>query len=452
MTTDAQGHARWWILGAMGAVLGVILLDETVISVALPTIQKDLGLSRLNAHWIVNIYLLVLACFAGAAGHLGDVLGVRWLLSAGLLIFGLASAFGGFSENGLALMTARAVQGVGAALIFPLSLVVLIRSFSEDERGLALGLYGGIGTIFLSLGPLVGGLLTEYLSWRWIFWVNPPIVLIVSVITWTFWRDQPHHREQGFDWKGLLLLVTGLAATVFCVMEGPDRGWIQPKVLVAMSAGLILLSLFVFVEMRTTNPMIAVSLFADRNFAASNLILMTAQFGKIVLFVFGASYFQSELRYSPLAAGAALLPIAIPQVFIAPLAGKIADQFGTRKPPLIGLLCGVLALLMVSIGMLYALDKVIFLAFLAWGCCVPLLFVPPRRAVMSSVPPNLRGQASGISMTFQLLGGTVGMALGSTVFAITSSFPLVFAFVAALATCVLAYSFVSLDRQRVPGG
>ena len=181
IVADTQGNTRWWLLAAMGAILGVILLDETVISVALPTIQKDLGLSRLQSHWTVNIYLLVLACFAGAAGRLGDILGARWLLSAGLLIFGLASAAGGFSESGLDLLLARAIQGLGAALIFPLSLLILIRSFEEHERGLALGLYGAIGTIFLSMGPLIGGVLTEYISWRWILWVNPPIVLIWSM-------------------------------------------------------------------------------------------------------------------------------------------------------------------------------------------------------------------------------------------------------------------------------
>lgn len=428
----------------MGAILGVILLDETVVSVALPTIRAELGLSRLDAHWVVNIYLLVLACFAGAAGRLGDILGIRFLLSAGLLIFGLSSALGGFAESGFALLSARAVQGIGAALIFPLSLVVLIQSFDERERGLALGLYGGIGTVFLSMGPLVGGLLTEYLSWRWIFWVNPPIVLVVALVAWIFWRDPPHQKENGFDTKGLVLLVTGLAAIVFGVMEGPDRGWAQPEVLMALSTGLTLLVLFVRVEQRAQSPLIAISLFANPGFAASNMILFTAQFGKIALFVFGASYFQSQLGYSPLTAGVALLPIAFPQIFVAPMAGKIADKFGTRGPSLTGIALGTIAILLVALGMYLDIAALIYSGYFLWGCCVPFLFVPPRRAIMSTVPKAFHGQASGISMTFQLLGGTVGMALGSSVFAITGSFTMVFCFVAAFAACVLAYSFASL--------
>lgn len=452
MAPDAQHSTRWWILGAMGAILGVILLDETVISVGLPTIQNDLGLSALAAHWVVNVYLLVLACFAAAAGRLGDILGMRLLLSAGLLIFGLASAMGGFSETGFVLLLARGIQGVGAAMIFPLSLVVLIQSFDEKERGLALGLYGGIGTVFLSLGPLVGGLLTEYLSWRWIFWVNPPIVLAVAVVTWACWRDPEHTPTTQFDWKGLVLLVASLGAFVFGIMEGPDRGWLRPEVLVALVAGGSLFVVFVRLEQRSCEPLIAVDLFRIPGFAAANMILFTAQFGKIALFVFSALYFQSDLGYAPLAAGAALLPIAIPQVFIAPVAGKVADRLGTRRPSLIGMALGTSAVVLVAVGMELQFTGMTLCGFVLWGCCVPFLFVPPRRAVMSSVPANLHGQASGISMSFQLLGGTVGMALGSSVFTITGSFPLVFAFVASFAACVLAYAFASLsqDHQSAP--
>ncbi len=451
MQTKAQDRSRWWILGAMGAILGVILLDETVVSVALPTIRAELNLSRLDAHWVVNIYLLVLACFAGAAGRLGDILGIRVLLSVGLLIFGLSSALGGFAESGLALLTARAVQGVGAALIFPLSMVVLIQSFDEKERGLALGLYGGIGTVFLSLGPLVGGILTEYLSWRWIFWVNPPIVLAVAAIALAYWRDPPHQPELGFDWKGLLLLVPGLAALVFGIMEGPDRGWAQPEVIMALLVGLSALALFVQVERRIRTPLIVISLFAKPGFAASNMILFTAQFGKIALFVFGASYFQTKLGFSPLVAGAALLPIAFPQIFVAPLAGKVADRFGTRGPSLTGIALGTLAIVLVALGMHLDVTAPIFAGYVLWGCCVPFLFVPPRRTIMLAVPQDLHGQASGISMTFQLLGGTVGMALGSSVYALSNSYTMVFGFVAGFAACVLAYSYASLTEAKIPG-
>jgi len=432
----------------MGGILGIILLDETVISVALPTIRAELHLSELGAHWVVNVYLLVLACFAAAAGRLGDILGIRMLLSAGLVIFGLSSALGGFAENGTALQMARAVQGLGAAMIFPLSLVVLIQSFDEDERGLALGLYGGIGTVFLSLGPLVGGALTEFLSWRWIFWINPPIVAVVAIIAWIFWRDPTHRSETGFDRIGFVLLVPALAAVVFGVMEGPDRGWMAPEVLMALAIGLSLLALFVYIERRTPTPLIAVSLFSKPGFAAANMILFTAQFGKIALFVFGASYFQAELGLSPLAAGLALLPIAMPQILVAPMAGRVADRFGTRGPSLTGTAFGTVAILLVALGMHQTLTGLIYAGYILWGCCVPFLFVPPRRALMSAVSQGLHGQTSGISMTFQLLGGTVGLALGSSIFAVTGSFTLVFCFVSAFAACVLAYAFVSLVQDK----
>ncbi len=447
MAVEPNDNTRWWILGAMGAILGVILLDETVVSVALPTIRKDLGLSELDAHWVVNIYLLVLACLAGAAGRLGDILGPRRLLTAGLLIFGLSSALGGLSQSGTALILARAVQGVGAAFIFPLSLVLVTRSFEDHERGKALGLYGSIGTVFLSLGPLIGGLLTEYMSWRWIFWVNPPIVLIVAAITLGKWRDPPHLPELGFDWAGFLMLVVGLGMVVFAIMEGPDRGWTQPEVLVTLLLGAALLILFIPTERKSPTPLIAVSLFASSSFSAANMIIFTAQFVKIVLLVFGALYFQSVLGVSPLVAGIALLPSVVPQVLIATLAGKTSDRLGTRGPSLSGVFAGVVAVALIALGMQSRHTMFIFAGFLIWGCAVPFLFVPPRRAVMFSVPPALHGQASGISMSFQLLGGTVGMALGSTVYAVTQSFSQVFWLVSVFVAVVWAFAFFSLDKE-----
>jgi len=431
----------------MGAILGVILLDETVISVALPTIQKDLGLSRLDAHWVVNVYLLVLACCAGAAGRLGDILGVRWLLSAGLLIFGVASVLGGLSESGNFLIGVRAIQGIGAAFIFPLSLVVLIQSFEEHERGMALGLYGAIGTVFLSLGPLVGGALTEYLSWRWIFWINPPVVLLVGLITWICWRDPPDRPASRFDWIGVALLIPGLAALIFGIMEGPDRGWMQPEVLIALLAGLTCLILFVRAERHLQDPLIAISLFSKPGFTAANLIVFTAQFGKIVLFVFGALYFQSELGFSPVAAGIALLPVAVPQVILAPFAGKIADRHGTRMPALAGVTCGLVAIVLAAYGAQTGNGILISTACLIWGCSAPFLFVPPRRAIMSAVPQELHGQVSGISMTSQLMGGTIGVALGSSALALTGSFASVFWMVAICILCVLAYAYLTLERS-----
>jgi len=175
-------NRKWWILAAMGAILGVILLDETVVGVALPTMQTDLGMSEVTSHWVVNIYMLTLAGLAAAAGKIGDIIGHKTVMITGLIIFGAASLLCGFAQTDIWLIIARGIQGCGAAIIFPSSLAMTTIAFPPSQHGLALGIYGAIGTVFLSLGPLVGGFLTDFLSWRWIFWVNPPIVLAIAAI------------------------------------------------------------------------------------------------------------------------------------------------------------------------------------------------------------------------------------------------------------------------------
>ncbi|WP_420586757.1 MFS transporter [Ruegeria sp.] len=444
MSTD--GSRRWWILGAMGAILGVILLDETVVGVALPTIQKDIGLSSLEAHWVVNIYLLVLAALAGAAGRLGDIVGTRALVVGGLLLFGLASFAAGFAQSGTALVVARAVQGVGAAAIFPLSLVLVSMSFDEADRGMALGIYGAIGTSFLALGPVVGGLLTDYLSWRWIFWINPPIVLVVACITWILWRDPPHRDESGFDWAGLLLLVGGLGLTVFGIMEGPERGWGRLDVLVPLILGIAMLILLVVTELRVKAPLIAMRLFSNGTFAASNMIVLLAQFVKIATFVFGAMYFQTVVGLSPLMSGVALLPAVVPPVLTAAFAGKAADLYGTRLPSLGGVLGTLIGLIFMAIGMQAGVNLFVYAGLLLSGTAISFLFVPPQRAVMMSVPMGMQGQAGGIVLSSQLLGGTFGMAICSTTYAMTGSFQSVFWVTAVFSAVILIYAYLALAQ------
>lgn len=442
-------NSRWWVLTAMGAILGVILLDETVVGVALPTIQSDLGLSSLSAHWVVNIYLLVLAALAGAAGRFGDIIGTRNLIIVGLLVFGIASLAAGYSQSGSGIVVARAVQGIGAAIIFPLSLVLVSMSFDEGERGMALGIYGAIGTSFLALGPVVGGLLTDYLSWRWIFWINPPIVLIVACITWVFWRDPPRRAEAGFDWAGLLLLVGGLTLTVFGIMEGPERGWERIDVIGPLITGIVMLALFVWVELRTTAPLIAMRLFSNGTFAASNMIVSLAQFVKIATFVFGALYFQKSSGLSPLMAGVALLPAVVPPVLTATYAGKAADAYGTRLPSLFGVLGTLIGLVCMAIGMGLDQNQFVFAGLLISGVAISFLFVPPQRAVMISVPPGMQGQAGGIVLSSQLLGGTLGMAICSSTYAMLGSFAAVFWVTAAISAAVLMYGYIAIERNEI---
>jgi EmrB/QacA subfamily drug resistance transporter len=433
----------------MGAILGVILLDETVVGVALPTIQIDLALDEVESHWVVNVYMLVLACVAAVAGRLGDMVGHRRLMVLGLLIFGLASLACGFAGSDAWLIAARGVQGLGAAIIFPVSLAMVVITFPERQRGLALGIYGSIGTTFLALGPMVGGLLTDIASWRWIFWLNPPITLVIAAIVLAAWRDPPHDgAPERLDKRGFLLLVGGLSLVIFAVMEGPDRGWTRPAILLPLVVGVVLLALFVRVERRTAAPLIDVRLFADRSFTACNLVIFTVQYSKMTMYVFGAMYLQDILKMSPLMAGLALLPTVSTQVFMAPLAGRAADRFGARWPSLGGLISMTAGLVLVAVAMDWKNYVLMFPGLLAWGLSPAFLFVPPRRAVMSAVPPAMHGQAGGIAMSAQLIGATVGMAVCSTIFSMTGDFRAVFLATALVTGSVIVVGLFAIERPR----
>lgn len=438
---------RWWILGAMGTILGVILLDETAVGVALPQLQIELAIDEVTSHWVISAYILVLTGLAAAAGRFGDIVGHRLLMVAGLLLFGLSSLACGLAQSGGWLIAARAVQGAGAAVIFPASLAMVTIAFPERQRGFALGVYGAIGTTFLAAGPLVGGVLTDLLSWRWIFWVNPPIVLAVALIVELAWRDPPREgAAPDLDRNGLVLLVSGLSLAIFAIMEGPERGWGNPWILVALVLGCVMLLAFVRVERRVPQPLIEVDLFADRSFAACNLVLFVTQYSKMAVFVFGAMYLQDEMKLSPLMAGVALLPAVAPQIATAMLAGRAADRYGARWPTIIGLAALAAGLGLIGIAVGPGSYAVMFLGLLANGLATAFLFVPPQRAIMNAVPPAKQGQAGGIAMTAQLLGGTVGMAVCSTLFSMTGDFRVVFLAAAAVLTAALAVGFAAIER------
>lgn len=433
----------------MGAILGIILLDETVVGVALPTIQVDLAMSEVDSHWVVNVYMLSLAGVAAVAGRLGDMVGHRGLMVLGLAVFALASLACGFAASGAWLIAARGVQGIGAAIIFPSSLAMVAMTFPERQRGFALGVYGAIGTTFLALGPMVGGLLTDVASWRWIFWLNPPIAVAIAGVVLAAWRDAPKagDRERLDKW-GFVLLVAGLSMVIFAVMEGPERGWSGRPILLPLAAGALCLAVFVIVERRVSRPLIDVSLFADRTFAACNLVIFTAQYSKMAMFVFGAMYLQDVLKMTPLLAGVALLPTVATQVFLAPVAGHAADRFGARRPVLAGLVAMTGGLIVIGLAVAWQSYLLMFPGLLAWGLSPAFLFVPPQRAVMSAVPPAKHGQAGGIAMSSQLVGATVGMAVCSTIFSMTGDFRAVFLATALFTGFVFVVGLLAIERPR----
>ena len=429
----------------MGAVLGLVLLDETVVSVALPTMQADLGMSTLSSHWIINAYLLVFAGFAAAAGKLGDIFGLRRMMIVGLVVFGLASIACGFADNGTALIAARATQGIGAAIIFPISIAMMSHAFPPQQLGFALGIYGSIGTVFLALGPLVGGFLTDALSWRWIFWVNPPFVLAVIAILLLKWTPQPLPAARPrIDAVGLVLLVSGLSLFVFSLMQGPELGWRNPATIAALTGGVVLLVVFTLFELRVAQPLVDMDLFSSAPFRAAGFTIFMAQFSKIAIIVFGALYFQRRLGMDPFVAGLALLPAVAGNPLTAAPMGWLTDRVSHRKLVLLGLaLTGASVL---WIGVYTAADNYWLLlpGMVVWGLSLALLFLPPNKIMLSAVVPEKQGLAGGLVMSSQLVGGTVGMAVCSTLFHVTQHYGLVFVVTAALLFVAFAVSWVSI--------
>ena len=441
-------NRKWWVLAAMGAILGIILLDETVVGVALATIRSDLAMSEIASHWVVNVYMLVLAGFAAAAGKLSDITGHKTLMTIGLMTFGLASIACGFAGNGAWLIAARGIQGIGAAIIFPTSLAMLTIAFPEQQRGLAIGIQGAIGTVFLAIGPFVGGALTDAASWRWIFWINPPIVLAVALMIAAAWIEPARDgAPERIDRTGFIFLVGGISMVILATMNGPDWGWSDPAIALLFVAGVALLVAFVSVERRKPEPLIDVRLFANPTFAACNLVIFAAQFTKMAVFIFGALYLQDILKMSPLMAGLALSPTVVPQPFTAPLSGQAADRYGARWPSLAGLILMLAGLAWIGIAMAWNSYLLIFPGLLSWGLSMAFMFVPPQRAVMGSVPPKKRGQAGGIAMSSQLIGATVGMALCSTLYSTTNSFQVVFLVNAAFTLVVLVVAWLTIDKN-----
>jgi len=442
-----DSNRKWWILAAMGGSLGLVVLDETIVGVALPTIRGDLGMSLVGSHWIVSAYLVVFTGLAAAAGKIGDLIYIKTFFVAGVLVFGLSSLACGFALNGAWLITTRAIQGIGAAIIFPTSVAMLAKVFPPDQRGLAFGIHVACGGTFMALGPLTGGVMIDVLSWRWIFWINLPVAAAVMLIVATSWQAAPRAAQAAhFDYAGLVTLVFGLAAVVLGLMQGSEWGWSSPATLALLSVGTLLLAAFVVVEARKAAPLIEVRLFRNATFSGANLAIFTGQFGQIAVVVFAAVYLQHVLGMSPLNAGLALLPGVLALPFAPIVAGRLSDRFGARRPVLLGSLLFGLSLLAMA-GAVWAESYALLVApLILWGCVMPMLYVPTRRAVMAVVPAAEHGEAGGINLTAQLLGGTVGMAVSGTLLAMTGDYRVIFLTSGGLALAVSAIAWLTGER------
>ncbi|MEO4042594.1 MFS transporter [Hoeflea sp. CAU 1731] len=449
MVTLAADSRKWWILAATSGVLGLTVLDETIVGVALPTMRSDLSMGALASHWVVNAYLLTFTCFVALGGRMGDAIDRGRLFIFGALLFGVSSLACGFAPNGAFLIGARAIQGAGAAIIFPAALSMITLAFKKEEHGVALGLQTNISALFMSLGPLVGGLLTETLSWRWIFWVNLPVVIAVAAFVFLAWDQPPPERkpERQRDHWGFPTLIVGLSLIVVALMQGADWGWLSGLTLLLFAAGVVLLAIFFMVEKRLETAFFHVDLLKIATFTGGNIVFFSFQFMKMVIFVFTPLYLQQVMKVSAIESGAVLLLAILPTLLTSYGSGRVSDLYGSRAPLLITLVINGASVLFIALGVGLQSFWLIVAALIVWGASLPFFAVPARKALMNAVPEAERGQASGINLTIQMFGGTVGIALCGALLLETGQFWPVYLTTGALVFVTALFVWQLVEKQ-----
>jgi EmrB/QacA subfamily drug resistance transporter len=410
-------NRKWWTLGAMCFALFMIMLDNTVVNVALPSIQKDLNASISGLEWTINGYTLSFAVLLATGGRLGDIFGRRRMFLLGVVIFTLSSATAGFAPDATALVVSRIVQGVGAALMMPATLSIITNAFPASERGKAMGMWAGVSALALAVGPVLGGFLTEHVSWRAIFYLNIPVAagaVTAALFAVRESRDTSVGRE--VDYAGVAALTVGLTAMILALVEGNSWGWGSPEILALIAGAVLGLGAFVTIERRVKVPMVDFSLLSDRNFLGSVVVALIVSFSMLGVFFFLALYMQDILRYSPLEAGVRFLPSTLMIVGVAPVAGRLSDRFGPRW-----LIAGGLAVVAAS---LYSFSGIavdsgyldLLPGFMLLGIGIAMTMSPMTSAAMNAVPVQKAGIASGVLSMFRMVGGSLGVAVTGAIF------------------------------------
>jgi EmrB/QacA subfamily drug resistance transporter len=412
-----DANRKWWTLGAMCFALFMIMLDNTVVNVALPSIQRDLHASISSLEWTINGYTLSFAVLLATGGRLGDIFGRRRMFIGGVVLFTLSSATAGFAPDTLSLVISRIAQGIGGAFMMPGTLSIITDAFPAAERGKAIGTWAGVSALALAIGPLLGGFLTENVGWQAIFFINVPVgigTVLAALFAVRESRDETVGRE--VDYAGVAALTAGLTALVLALVEGNSWGWGSPRIVSLIVGSLVLLAAFVVIEQRVRAPMIEFGLFANRTFIGAVSVAFIVTFAMLGMFFFLALYMQNILGYSPLEAGVRFLPTTLLIMVVAPISGRLSDRFGPRWPIVAGLSVTTASLFMftqIGPGTTYA-D--LLPAFILMGGGVALTMSPMSTAAMNAVPTAKAGIASGVLSMFRMVGGTFGVAAIGAIF------------------------------------
>jgi EmrB/QacA subfamily drug resistance transporter len=408
----AEENRKWWTLGAVAFALFMIMLDNTVVNVALPSIQRDLGIGLSELEWTVNAYALTFAVLMLSGGKLADFFGRRRVFLIGLVIFTLSSLACGLATTGGTLIGARMLQGVGAAIMMPATLSIISATFPPHQRGMAIGIWAGVSAMALAIGPLIGGLITEHIDWSWIFFVNVPIGVLGFVVSALVIREsRDTSAEQRLDIPGLLASGVALFALTYALIEANAYGWGDPVILGLFALSAVALAAFVWLELRQRSPMLDLSLFRSSTFAGANVVALLVTLAMFGVFFFMSIYMQNVLGYSATKTGAAFLPMTVLIILIAPAAGKFSDRVGSRWLMTAGMTCLTVALVVFSRLGLESSFWDIAPGLLVGGLGMALVMTPMTAAALGSVPVEKSGVGSGVLNTFRQVGGALGIAV-----------------------------------------
>ena len=414
---DPRVHERrWLILGVLCMSLLIIVMDNTILNVAIPSLITELGATNSQVQWIIDSYVLVFAGLLLTTGSLSDRFGRKGALQLGIVLFGIGSAAAAMSSSANGLIFTRAFMGIGGALIMPATLSILINVFRDPvERGRAIAVWAGFSGLGVAIGPISGGFLLEHFSWSSVFWVNLPIGATALVLG-AFLVPTSRDPNQGkIDPLGAVLSFVGLASLLFAIIEGPSKGWTSPLVLGGFALAMATIASFLIWERRTSHPMLDLSVFENPRFSAGSgtiTIVFFAMFGSMLLMT---QYWQLVHGYSPLQAGIRLLPYAATMMIVAPLSARFVERLGTKQVVMTGLglvVAGMLALSTIAADSPY---PIVITYFMLMAAGMGMTMAPATEAVMGSLPRAKAGVGSAINDTTRQVGGALGVAVIGTV-------------------------------------
>jgi EmrB/QacA subfamily drug resistance transporter len=408
---------RWWVLTGASTGLFILMLDSTTLPLALSSIRLELGASTSGVQWVQNVYLLTMAALVISLGRLGDMLGRKRIFQLGLLAFGAGSVISATAGSVAQLIGGRVVQGVGGAALLALSLAIANLAFPPEDRPRAVGIWAAVSAIALAIGPLVGGIAIELVSWRLIFWLLvPPAVLALAIMAIAAPESRDETAGTRMDVPGLLTLTLGLTAVVVALVQGKPWGWDSPATLGALAAGLLLLAVFCVVEHRVSAPMVDFSLFRSRPYfgATAAAFALVGSFWALMFFL--PQYIELVLDESTFLSGLLVLPVTVPMVAISPFAGRLSARVGARSLMTSGMACATLGMLVLTraeggIGYVRMLP-----GLLLFGVALGLVFATMSAAAMAALPPEKAGVASGVLAMSRTIAGALLLAAGGAIF------------------------------------